>query len=175
MIKTWKPVVGYEGRYEVSDTGAVRSVARSVANTATSSRMLPTKTLSPFVHRGGYMVVKLSRDRQKANHYVHRLVAEAFLGGGKARQEVLHADGDKTNNRVENLSWGSRLDNMRDRHRLGEVAKGERHGMAKLTEDTVRAILSDARYHHLIAAEHGVSRSMISMIKRGEHWRHLAG
>jgi hypothetical protein len=175
MVETWKSVVGYEGRYEVSDTGLVRSVARSVANTATSSRMLAAVILAPFVHRGGYMVVKLSRSRQKTSHYVHRLVAEAFLGSGEARQEVLHADGDKKNNRLENLSWGSRRDNMRDRHRLGEVAKGERHGMAKLTEDAVRAILSDTRYHHLVAADYGVSRSMISMIKRGKHWRHLAG
>ena len=109
------------------------------------------------------------------SHYVHRLVARAFIGEGGKGEEVCHRDGNKVANAVENLYWGTRLDNMVDRNRLGESAKGQAHGMAKLREDQAIAIIADNRLHRDIAIEYGVSRSLISMMKRGKIWSHLHG
>lgn len=172
MSETWLPISGYEGRYEVSDLGRVRSLDRWVANSKTSRRLLSGQIIAPFLHTGGYAVVKLSRARSKVNLYIHRLVAGAFLPASLER-EVLHQDGDKMNNAATNLRWGSRAENVADRFRLGEVAQGERHGMAKLSEAQVRAVKADPREHAPIALEYGVSRSLVSMIKRGRIWAHL--
>lgn len=153
--------------------GEVRSLARRVPNGQGGTRPLAPQPIAPFPHSGGYWVVKLSKARKKTNHYVHRLVATAFADRPDGCVEVLHGDGDKRNNAASNLSWGTRRDNFNDRERLGEIAKGEQHGMAKLTMAQVLSIRGDARMHHLIAPEYGVSRSMISMIKRRKCWSHI--
>ncbi len=174
MTEIWKNVVGYEGRYEVSSSGRVRSVARMLRNTATSSRFVESTVLTPNKHVGGYLTVKLSFDRVKRHRYIHRLVAAAFIGEAPfPKAEVLHGDGDKTNNSVANLSWGSRLDNYIDRARLGEVLTGEAHPNAKLTDIQVLNIRSDPRPAEEVAAEYGMSKASIYMIKRRQTWRHL--
>lgn len=169
------PVPEYEEQYEVSDLGNVRSRAREVRNTSVSCRSVPAQVIAPYVRQAGYATVRLAKGGKKTSHYVHRLVAEAFHGRGSEGREVLHRNGNKADNRAANLSWGSRLDNMADRQRLGEAAKGESHGHAKLTEDQVRQIRDDKRYQHIIAEEYGVSRRLIGMIKKGVIWRHVQG
>lgn len=171
-MEKWLPVKGYEGRYEVSDGGRVRTVARWIPNGQPSGRHIAQAVLAPFRHSGGYSLVKLSRDRKKTNQYVHRLVAAAFCGPPTGA-EVLHHDGDKTNNSAENLSWGSRADNVADRKRLGEFARGERHGHAKLTSKDVLAAREDSRTHAVVAAELGVSRGLIRMIRERRVWVHI--
>lgn len=171
-MEKWLPVKGYEGRYEVSDCGLVRTVARWVPNGQPSGRYIGQAILAPFRHSGGYSVVKLSRDRKKTNQYVHRLVAGVFCGPPTGA-EVLHHDGDKTNNAAANLSWGSRADNVADRKRLGEFAKGERHGRAKLTPSDVLAARESSRPAAVVAAELGVSRRLISMIRQRRVWVHI--
>jgi len=173
MEEIWKDVVGYEGRYEVSSLGRVRSVAREVRNTASSTRFLPCIIIAPNRHPGGYFTVKLSLDRVKRHHYIHRLVALAFIGPAPHKHEVLHGDGNKTNNALPNLSWGTRKENFIDRARLGELLLGETHPNAKLTDAKVLAILSDRRSVNEIAKDYGVTRSNISMIKTRKTWRHL--
>jgi hypothetical protein len=131
--------------------------------------------MAPYVRDRGYHTVKLAKERAKTSHYVHRLVAVAFLGVGAPGEEVRHGDGDKGHNAKGNLSWGTRLDNMEDRTRLDEHANGERHGHAKLDERAVRSIRKDQRQHAVVAAQFGVSRRLIGMIKARQVWRHLAG
>lgn len=173
MIENWLPILGYETEYQVSNLGNVRSVERMVPNTATSTRLMKSQAMRPFPHRNGYLCVKLAKNNKKTNYYVHRLVATAFVSG--QGDEVCHSDGDKTNNCAINLSWGSRADNMADRHRLGENAVGERHGMHKLKALQVLAIRNDSRPNTKIAIDYGVSTSTISMIKSRAIWKSLHG
>lgn len=175
MIETWLPVANYEGLYEVSDYGRVRSLDRLARNTKSSCRMIKGQIITPYERENGYQTVKLAKARKKTNHYVHRLVAAAFHPNKKAEKEVLHRDGDKRNNISSNLSWGSRLDNMTDRTRLNEHANGERHGMAKLNEASVKAIFDDPRWHKFIAADYGVSTSLVGLIKSKRIWKHIHG
>jgi hypothetical protein len=175
MIETWLPVAGYESLYEVSDEGAVRSLDRFAPNSKVSARLIKGQIIAPHCRENGYKTVKLAKNGKKTNHYVHRLVALSFHGIGKPGEEVRHADGIKSHNSKSNLSWGTRLDNMGDRTRLNEHANGIRHGHAKLTENAVLRIRKDARLHAIIAAEHGVSRRLVGMIKGRKIWTHLDG
>ena len=91
----WKPIKDFEN-YEVSDTGEVRNVKFN-------------RLLTPSPGAGGYMRVQLRKDKQSYQRYVHRLVAEAFLEG---EGEVNHIDGDRTNNKADNLEWTTHQQNV---------------------------------------------------------------
>jgi len=96
----WKPVKGWEGIYDVSRYGEIRSCRKSMEHYSVLLVPAPTKN--------GYLHVHLSKDGRSATAKVHRLVAEAFLGNPPdGCDEVNHKDEDKTNNRVDNLEWCS--------------------------------------------------------------------
>lgn len=103
MRERWLPVLG--GRYEVSDLGQVR---RAIPGTGTRvGRILKANQLP-----NGYMHVAPAIDGKNYNRYIHRLVAEAFIGPCPDSHEVNHRDGDKTNNRADNLEYVTRTGNM---------------------------------------------------------------
>lgn len=118
----WLPVIGYESIYEVSNHGQVRSLDRDVWNPAGPG---PTgvyvkrkgKTLTPRIAEAyGYYQVVLCADGRRKGMAIHRLVALHFVSGDHSLQ-VNHIDGDKLNNRADNLEWVTCLDNVRHYHR----------------------------------------------------------
>jgi hypothetical protein len=124
VFEIWKPIAGYEGSYEVSNVGRVRSLARIVKITVRKTgtvfdRPVAGKLFRPHVNvaRGGYFSVMLSGER----HYVHHLVLNAFVGPCPPGQECLHGDGVPANNGEDNLRWGTRIENM-----IEGIARGER-------------------------------------------------
>ena len=121
----WLPVVGYEGFYEVSDHGQIRSVDRDIQWNGTT-RSLKGKPLRGFLKKG-HREVRLSLDGSTRAFMVHRLVLEAFVGPRPPGMECCHWNGDAEDNRVENLRWDTRSGNMRDRVRHG------RHNLANRT------------------------------------------
>ena len=123
MIEEWRPVVGYEGLYEVSNTGRVRSLDMYVKSRYGNYRLHKGKVLSPAKDKNGYLKVNLCYNGKDKIIRVHRLVTEAFIPNPDNLPEVNHKDEDKTNNRVENLEWcdrsyninyGTRKDKVRD-------------------------------------------------------------
>jgi hypothetical protein len=117
----WKPVSGFEGYYEVSNCGRVRSLARVVKR---GNHLCPVaeKVLKPIKIGPAkpYPSVKLCKDGGERVGKLHRLVAEAFLGKPpEGKRLVLHIDGDCTNNHVDNLRWGSQAENVADTARHG--------------------------------------------------------
>lgn len=119
----WLPVVGYEGLYEVSDAGRVRSVDRigfrgkRLRGRILAFRMLPN----------GRPRVSLSRDGVAVDAYPYHLVLEAFAGPRPDGMECLHWDDDSMNNGLPNLRWGTRAENMRDMSRNGGGNAGLTH------------------------------------------------
>ena len=97
----WRPVVGYEGLYEVSNTGRVRSLDRYDRK----NRLKKGKLLKNKDNGNGYLLCGLSKNGIVKNKYIHRLVAEAFIERPDGLYEVNHKDEDKTNNNVDNLEW----------------------------------------------------------------------
>lgn len=123
MSEEWRPVVGYEGSYEVSTGGLVRSVDRlNPLGQRVRSRVLKLRRLP-----NGRPRVSLSRDGRSVDAYTYRLVLEAFVGPCPVGMEALHWDDDVNNNTLGNLRWGTRTDNMRDMSRNDRGNAGVTH------------------------------------------------
>ena len=128
--EVWLPVPGYEGFYEVSNQGLVRSVERTTTNSLGRSRTFPSKVLKPATTRRGYLRVSLCKEGNQTNHSVHRLVALAFIPGFKEGLVVRHLDHNPLNNQATNLAWGTNKDNSHDSMRDGRL-KGKNQNAPK--------------------------------------------
>lgn len=113
----WRPIRGYEGYYEVSDEGDVRSTRRKGSRGA---------VLSAGTTKNGYKLVSLWRDGKGTSCNVHRLVAAAFIGECPTGLEVRHLDGNPANNAVGNLAYGTGSENCRD-----TIAHGRNYWLSK--------------------------------------------
>jgi hypothetical protein len=101
-LEIWKDVKGYEGLYQVSNTGRLKRVAHERAD---KKHMLKERIARLSVDKDGYFYVKLRKDGAKRQLFIHRLVAEAFLDNPKSLPAINHKDGIKQNNTVENLEF----------------------------------------------------------------------
>lgn len=114
----WMPVKGYEGMYEVSNIGRIRSLDRSVVSKIGVKKRVKGLVLKQANVRG-YLGVSLAKDGVRKMTKVHRIVAEAFIPNPENKPQVNHKDGNKENNRVENLEWATALENQMHAIRTG--------------------------------------------------------
>lgn len=110
MTEEWKDIKGYEGLYQVSNYGRVKSLTRW--SVSVRSYVPAEVIMSPTDNGYGYQIVSLSRRTHRKNHYVHRLVAEAFVENPNGLNYVNHLDYDKLNNRSDNLEWCTQRENV---------------------------------------------------------------
>jgi len=162
----WRAIPGYPD-YLVSDHGRVRSLRRG----------------APRILRGGY-----SRGYPTANIYgrtvrVHQLVLFAFVGPRPRGGECLHGDGNPHNNRLENLRWGTRGENIKDAVEHGvrfgprpgiHINQGGANGRSILSSDDVIAIRQSCLPPRELARIYGISVSGISRVRTGSTWKHLS-
>lgn len=104
MAEVWRDVAGYEGLYQVSNQGNVRSIDRTITD-GCRTRLYKGKHLKQFIDHRGYKVVTLSNQGKLKQIKVHRLVAAAFIPNPNGYPEINHKDERKCNNLVENLEW----------------------------------------------------------------------
>lgn len=116
----WAPIPGYEGLYEVSDHGQVRSLPRTITRSDGQQRTYQGKTRAQNANKStGYMQCNLFREGKGTVLTVHRAVATAFVPGYTDGLEACHNNGDKSDNRAENLRWDTRSNNNLDRQEHG--------------------------------------------------------
>lgn len=169
-METWKDIPGFEGRYQASTAGRIRSVDRRVTQTnrwgTQTDRLLKGRVLRPGQFcKAGHVSVTLGHGANGTP--VHHLVLLTFAGPPGAGQEVRHLNGDPKDNRLENLAYGTRTENILDVFRQG---KAWRKLTAKDAAD-IRIRLRDGDTGAAIARDYGVSQSAISQIKRRRtHW-----
>jgi hypothetical protein len=171
----WRPVVGYEGRYEVSSLGRVRSYLLHGSHSGTKKAAPSLLVLR--ANRHGYREVKLCSGRHRRTGLVHQLVADAFIGRRGEGVVVRHLDGNPANNSVANLAYGDQAENFEDSRRHGTVALGERCGSHRLTEDQVRRLRArraEGASYSTLRREFGVAPSTAWQIVNGQLWRHVA-
>lgn len=177
MPERWLPIEGYEGFYEVSDKGRVRSVDRTIVNARGRRVRYKGRVLKQSI-TGEYMSVCLSKIGDAKPRSVHLLVLETFVGprpGHPSQWHGCHNDGNWRNNNLSNLRWGTAQSNCQDAMEHGTHSRGERHGRSKLTEEEVSHIKyrfwqdpSDSNTS--IARRYGVTHQTISLIRRGNTW-----
>lgn len=120
-MEEWKPVKGYEGLYEVSSLGSIRSVDRYIDTDIRNvkRRLQKGKILKPNTKNKGYLTVDLCKDGKVKTTLVHRIVADAFLPEEEGKKTINHIDGDKTNNEVCNLERASQSENIKHAFQTG--------------------------------------------------------
>lgn len=162
-MTNWLPVPGWEGNYEVSDEGDVRSLDRVVTLPNGQKRSYKGKLLKPTVNRLGYPMVVLSRPGEQRTMKVHRLVLTAFVGPCPDGMEACHNNGDRGDARLENLRWDTHSNNQYDRRRHGTDHQANKTHCPQgheYTPENTRVIPSrpTARYCRQCHKERSVSR-----------------
>lgn len=170
MKEIWKNIVGWEKYYQVSNHGRVRRIGGGRG--AIIGKILVAGKAS-----NGYLTVALSQNNKNKTFLVHRLVLRTFAGKPLSGYEARHLDGNALNNRLDNLKWGTRSENIQDSIRHGTNYVGSKNGRSKLTEDDVGQIiilLQDGQMQKEIAIMFGISPQIISQIKLKQIWRHVS-
>lgn len=169
----WKDVPGWEMSYQASNYGNIRSLGVLRTAPKGGKYFLCGRILKQGKHDRGYRTVGLHKNGVATNCYVHRLVLQSFVGN-QSEKEVNHKDGNKANNRLENLEWVTPSENQKHSVKLGIMRSGERHPHAKLTNALVKYIRENVKEkgdQRKIAKKLGVTDSIISEARRGISWR----
>jgi hypothetical protein len=171
--EVWRDIPGWEGFYQVSNLGRVRSLDRMVEGRGVIPiRRRRGKVLKQLRILTGYMAVRLQRDGQSHCVRVHRIVCKVFHGPQPSElHEVAHADGTKDNNAASNLRWATKSENALDRIAIGLPAGS---GTTSIEQaKSIKRLLGTDLMKKEIAAIVGVSKNVVSQIARGKSWAHL--
>jgi hypothetical protein len=122
----YKSIPGYEGYYEISDLGNVKSVQRFVQHATYGSRHTPERILKLKTDKYGYIQIRLCKDRIHNHYLVHRLVALVFVPNPKNLPQVNHKFGDKSDNRASSLEWVTGKENTEHAILTGLMPKAKR-------------------------------------------------
>ena len=169
----WRLIGGYEGLYEVSNRGNVRSVRREGARGGLL-RCTPS-----LLNKYGYIVVRicLSKDNKKRSYSVARLVAKSFIPNPNRKKEVNHIDSNPQNNVLENLEWCTPQENTLHHHRSGRanILRGEAKANSKLTESSVQEILLQRGMTTAasLSRKYDVNEMTIRQVWMGASWKHI--
>jgi len=174
----WKPVVGYEGFYEISNLGRLKSL-RCWAHGKICYLKSP-KIIKTFINpTTGYECFVFGEwGRFKTMRFnIHRLVAMSFIPNPYNLPEIDHVDGNKLNNRVDNLEWVTRETNIQRAFKLGliPIQRGEECHNAKLNNELVLMIFNSKTGPRKLSRELGLSYSSVNGIKNGSSWNHITG
>jgi hypothetical protein len=170
-IEIWKPLKDYEGLYEVSNMGRVRSLIKRG-----NAKQKIRKT--GFDIRTGYITVQLTKNNKPLTKRVHRFVAETFVPNPMNKPVVNHIDGNKKNNKGSNLEWMTYSENTLHSFKNGLQKKifGDYNYITKIkTQDVlkIRELINLGKTNREIAKIYGVNPSQISRIKTGKRRKEL--
>ena len=179
ICEEWRDVKGFEGLYQVSSLGRVKSVRRVIpvhGHPTVQSKTIPERILRQKFNQPlkrcsyGRYQVSLWKENRETTKKVSRLVAEAFIPNESNMPCVLHLDDNPKNNSVENLMWGDHEENVRQAAERDRVAFGDRHHASKLShlerQNAYRLLLEGIRVKE-VARLFGVKHQVISDLKLG--------
>lgn len=143
--------MGYEGLYEVSNFGNVRSLSRMTLGRWGTMKLSPGRNIAGELLKFGYKRVQLSKDGKHKHALVHRLVALAFLKPVESKAQVNHKDSNRSNNHVSNLEWCTPKEN---------TAHGVKHGFIGANQPIGKSGLRGITYHSILAKPWRVQKNV---------------
>lgn len=173
ISEVWKDVVGYEGRYMVSDLGRVKSLPNKARKSELVMKLVKHKKTE---HRLVNLTSSVGGFWRQKVFWVHRLVLEAFVGPCPEGMEGCHGDGDPANNVLSNLRWDTHKNNMDDRVTHGTHAIGEQNPRAKLTNAQAKEVkrrIENGESNEEISEDFPITARGIKSIRNGQNWSHL--
>tara|TARA_R110000851_G_scaffold298994_5_gene454801 strand:+ start:39 stop:590 length:552 start_codon:yes stop_codon:yes gene_type:complete len=178
MEEIWKDIENYEGFYQVSNLGKVRSLDRSVTGKDGIIQKLKGRNLKGAFNNKGYPTCCLCRNAILKTVLISRLVAKSFVDNPNMLPVVDHIDDKPKNNNYKNLRWCTQSFNIQKSHDLGRspAVCGEAHRSAKLNDMkvlTILTLLKNGKTVTELAKEYGVTYSSIAGIKNGLYWKHV--
>lgn len=182
-MEIWKDIVGYEGMYQVSNFGNVRSVEREIEQLDRMGNpckmVYKGRVLKPSKRKNGYLCATFSKNNLLHRENIHRIVAKTFIPNPDNKPQVNHKDSNKENNRVDNLEWVDNSGNQKHAFKYGgqKSLRGENAPWAKLTDEIVLEIRTrhakgDISYRQL-SIEYGLSREYTRRLVLGLNWNHI--
>ncbi len=166
--EVWKDVIGYEGLYQVSNFGNVKSLGNEFSRKERFLKLSPQSR--------GYLTVVLQKNATRKTVLAHRLVAEHFIYNIESKSQVNHIDGDKTHNIVSNLEWVSHRENLDHAIKNNLTLKGEENRNSKLKDvDVIKihSLLQKGVTTKELSETYSVSYSTIHGIRTNRYWKHL--
>ncbi len=168
----YRPIDGFPA-YRVGSDGTIWSALVIGGRRKSGSLSTEWKKLSQKTGSRGRRSVVLFKNEVRKDFLVHKIVLEAFVGKNPPGTECCHNDGNSGNNRLDNLRWGTHLENMEDQRRHGTRAWGQKHPRAKLNDQQVAEIIGSNSRTKDLSKQFGVTPTQISHIRHRKHWRHL--
>lgn len=179
MTEIFKDIKGYEGLYQISNLGRVKSLDRMVKSKGNNMRLLKGRILEKMLNIGGYYFVRLSKNGKVRNIKIARLIAQAFIPNPESKSEVNHINGIKTDDRMKNLEWCTASENQKHAYKMGlKSQEGEKNSCSKLNEKQVRVIkhlknIKPRMSQLAIAKVFNVCNTTISLIHSETIWKHI--
>jgi len=165
MQEEWRPIKGYEGLYEVSNTGRIKSHLELCR--------VKNKLLKGFKMEKGYIRVSLSKNKIFKTYSIHRLVAIVFIPNIENKPDINHIDNNPSNNNINNLEWVTNEENKRHSVKQGRHAHRETHSRAKLTGKDIVEIRKSRLSNRDLSNKYNIDLSIISKIKNNKIWKHI--
>lgn len=185
----WQDIPGYEGLYQASISGFIKSLDRTVKCRGSKQRVIPGRIIKSHKKNNGYIFVRLTKNKKSKNKYLHRLVLKAFSNKNEWKDTVNHIDGNKENNCLSNLEWASRSENLKHAYKNGlnkvteyqksqtsKANRGSKQHFSRLSEENIpeiRDLYSSGMTYEQIGEKYSVHRETIGNIIRGNTWRHV--
>lgn len=178
MTDIWKDIAGFEGYYQISNLGSVRSVDRIAPDTTGSwgrlrrlkGKLMKTQLLN------GYWVVMLYKDSKYRHARVHRLIAEAFIANPENKPHINHINGLRSDNRIENLEWCSHAENMKHCYDIGlrKPIRPEQCPTVKISfeiAEQIRKKRQNGTKNVELQKEYGLCKRSITDIVKNRTWK----
>jgi hypothetical protein len=166
-MEIWKDIIDYEGLYQISSFGRIKSLEKKVNNSETTHRVVKERIMRLGITPKGYIQTSLAKKQVNTKFYSHRLVALHFIPNPHNKLEVNHIDGNKSNNEVSNLEWSTRSENNKHAFNTGlrENAKGSLSKISKLSQKDREDIKASSLSRKELRIKYNVSATTIQGIK----------
>ncbi len=173
----WKDVVGYEGLYQASNLGNIRSLTRFTKDKRYDvKKTLKGKLLKLTKREDGYLIITFRKNKTAKKFRVHRLICETFIENIENKPCVNHINGNKTDNSIKNLEWCTYKENMIHAFETGLSPSGEKHYISKLNNEQVLEIKQILKKDYIlkdIAKKYNVTHTCIIQIRKGKSWKSI--